>query len=80
MGRHPELPRRVTRLLEWQKGRCPACGLCFSVDDPPEVDHIVPLKLGGKEGYINWQLLHRHCHDRKTALDGLSANCQSPHE
>ena len=57
------------QLLEWQKGRCPACGLYFSVDDPPEVDHIVPLKLGGKEGYINWQLLHGHCHDEKTGRE-----------
>ena len=41
MGRHPELPQRVARLLAWQKGRCPACGLYFSVGDPPEVDHII---------------------------------------
>src|SRR5438105_206906 len=38
MGRHPELPRRVAKLLEWQRGRCPACGLVFSVDVPPELD------------------------------------------
>ena len=24
----------------------------------------------GKDEYKNWQLLHRHCHDVKTASDG----------
>ncbi len=35
-----------------------------------EVDHIIPLVLGGKDVTTNWQLLHRHCHDDKTAVDG----------
>ena len=32
-------------------------------------DHITPKKEGGKESYENYQLLHRHCHDSKTAVD-----------
>ena len=35
-----------------------------------EVDHIIPLVLGGKDVTTNWQVLHRHCHDHKTAADG----------
>jgi RNA-directed DNA polymerase len=70
LGHHPELPRRVARLLQWQKGRCAACGLYFTVDDLSEVDHIIPKAMGGRDGYINWQLIHRHCHDSKTAKDG----------
>ena len=35
-----------------------------------EVDHIIPLVVGGKDVTANWQLLHRHCHDHKTAADG----------
>jgi len=34
------------------------------------VDHIIPLSMGGKDTYDNRQLIHRHCHDRKTAGDG----------
>ncbi|MFO7092648.1 HNH endonuclease, partial [Limnospira platensis] len=34
-----------------------------------EIDHIVPRSQGGKDDYKNLQLLHRHCHDDKTALD-----------
>ena len=33
------------------------------------MDHIIPRALGGRDGYHNWQLLHRHCHDAKTADD-----------
>jgi RNA-directed DNA polymerase len=26
--------------------------------------------LGGKDDYKNLQILHRHCHDEKTTVDG----------
>jgi RNA-directed DNA polymerase len=70
LGHHPELPNRVATLLKWQKGKCALCGLFFTVDDRLEVDHILPRSSGGKDGYINWQLVHRHCHDAKTTHDG----------
>jgi len=35
-----------------------------------EVDHKIPLSQGGKDEWVNLQLLHRHCHDEKTAADG----------
>jgi RNA-directed DNA polymerase len=73
LGRHPELPKRVATLLNRQKGRCAYCGLYFGLDDLPEVDHIIPLAMGGKDGYSNWQLVHAHCHDDKTAGDGSLA-------
>jgi RNA-directed DNA polymerase len=38
-----------------------------------EVDHIIPRSQGGSDRYWNLQLLHRHCHDLKTAKDGSSA-------
>ena len=34
-----------------------------------EVDHIKPRSKGGDNTLKNKQLLHRHCHDTKTALD-----------
>ena len=42
-----------------------------------EVDHIVPLSHGGKDQFMNLQLLHRHCHDVKTAQDNLGLKPQS---
>ncbi|WP_366557996.1 HNH endonuclease [Okeania sp. SIO3B5] len=69
-GEYPETPTRVAKLMKRQKGKCPHCGLYFTDTDIVEVDHIVPKNLGGKDTYDNLQLLHKHCHDTKTASDG----------
>ncbi|MHC5765363.1 MAG: group II intron reverse transcriptase/maturase [Nostoc sp.] len=70
MGENPEMPKRVAILLKAQKGKCTHCGLFFREDDVMEIDHRIPKSQGGKDSYSNWQLLHRHCHDTKTASDG----------
>ncbi|WP_254173914.1 group II intron reverse transcriptase/maturase [Planktothrix pseudagardhii] len=69
-GEYPETPNRVSQLIKKQKGICPHCGLYFTSTDIVEVDHIKPKSLGGKDTYDNLQLLHKHCHDTKTASDG----------
>jgi RNA-directed DNA polymerase len=69
-GEYPETPNRVATLIKKQKGICSHCGLYFTSTDIVEVDHIKPTSLGGKDTYDNLQLLHKHCHDAKTALDG----------
>ena len=74
MGHSPELSKRVSALLKQQQGKCTHCGLFFREDDVMEVDHIIPKAQGGKDEYKNWQLLHRHCHDTKTANDSSSGN------
>jgi RNA-directed DNA polymerase len=71
LGRHPELPKNKARLLKQQAGRCAWCGRIFTaMDELIECDHIVPLAQGGLTGAMNRQLLHGHCHDVKTAMDG----------
>jgi RNA-directed DNA polymerase len=67
--KHSTLPTRVKNLLVRQKNRCPWCKMPFTVTDIMEVDHIQPKKLGGKDVYINLQLLHRQCHLEKTSID-----------
>ena len=69
-GEYQETPTRVSKFLKEQKGICPHCGLYFTSTDILEVDHITPKSLGGKDEYKNLQLLHKHCHDTKTASDG----------
>jgi len=69
-GEYPETPNRVASLIKRQKGICSHCGLYFTSTDIVEVDHIKPTSLGGKDTYDNLQLLHKHCHDTKTATDG----------
>ncbi len=69
LGTHPELSNRKALLLKQQKGKCTKCGLSFQNWDVLEVDHIIPKALGGRDEWKNLQLLHRHCHDEKTAID-----------
>ena len=70
MGKHPEMPSQKAFLLKKQKGKCNYCGLHFKYGDLIEKDHIIPKSNGGKNEIKNLQLLHRHCHDKKTANDG----------
>jgi RNA-directed DNA polymerase len=70
LGEHPEMPSRKAKLLKQQKGKCTWCGLHFRDEDILEVDHKNPLSSGGTDEWKNLQLLHRHCHDEKTAIDG----------
>ncbi|MEH2236258.1 group II intron reverse transcriptase/maturase [Nostoc sp.] len=74
MGNNPEMPSRVSKLLKKQKGKCTHYGLFFRENDVMEVDHRIPKSQGGKDSYDNWQLLHRHCHDTKTANNGSPGN------
>ncbi|MBE9105897.1 group II intron reverse transcriptase/maturase [Nostoc cf. edaphicum LEGE 07299] len=74
MGKNPEMPKKVALLLKKQKGKCPHCNMFFRENDVMEVDHRIPKSQGGKNSYENWQLLHRHCHDTKTATDGSPGN------
>lgn len=74
------MPKKVATLLKKQKGKCTHCGLFFREDDVLEVDHKIPKSQGGKDIYDNLQLLHRHCHDTKTANDdspGIKSGCNS---
>jgi RNA-directed DNA polymerase len=69
IGKYPGVKSRTAKLLKSQKNKCASCGLHFRPKDLIEVDHIVPRSVGGLDTYKNMQLLHRHCHDVKTASD-----------
>jgi RNA-directed DNA polymerase len=68
-GEYPGISKRVAYLMKEQEGKCTRCGLSFGGEDVIEVDHIVPKSEGGKDYDTNFQLLHRHCHQQKTAED-----------
>ncbi len=73
MGRHPELPTKHAHLLKRQRGKCAWCELYFTSEDVLEVDHVIPKALGGGNALDNLQLLHGHCHDQKTGVDGSTS-------
>ena len=68
-GKDPMLHQGKAKLLKRQKGRCLWCNLFFKAEDLLEIDHVIPKAKGGKDIAANRQLLHRHCHDQKTAAD-----------
>ena len=78
LGEHPEIDATVAKLLKRQEGKCAYCRLNFMDGDLLEIDHKIPKSLGGKDSWNNYQLLHRHCHDKKTANDGSfdKSHCQ----
>ena len=69
LSNNPRYTKRVKTLIKKQKGMCNWCNQRFKHDDILEIDHILPLKSGGKDEWNNIQLLHRHCHDTKTTFD-----------
>jgi len=69
MGRHPQVSPRVASLLKRQQGKCSLCRLFFKDTDLLEIDHKIPRSKGGQDVLQNLQLLHRHCHDVKSASD-----------
>jgi RNA-directed DNA polymerase len=77
IGNHPLLSKSQAMLLKKQKGKCNLCGLRFMDEDILEIDHIIPLSMGGNKNISNLQILHRHCHDQKAPYKNPS---QSPHD
>jgi len=73
LGKHPEVPLRVTRLLKRQRGKCPACELFFKDGDVMEVVHIVSKQPDGTDVRHYRHLLHRHCQQAKSASNKLLA-------
>jgi RNA-directed DNA polymerase len=79
-GNNPEESKSVSKSLKKQKGKCTYCNNYFKDGDILETDHIIPKSKGGTDKYENLQLLHRHCHDKKTASDGslgTKSSCNS---
>lgn len=59
---------RLTILLD-QNGRCAKCLEKRALADL-DLDHVIPIELGGAHERSNWQLICRDvCHREKTAVD-----------
>lgn len=71
MSKRKEFSRKVRReAIERAAGRCEnkACGATLKPGEA-EVDHILPLEMGGESVIANAQVLCRPCHKTKTAKD-----------
>jgi RNA-directed DNA polymerase len=65
----PDISDSKLKLLKKQKSKCALCFSEFKHGDIMEIDHIVPIFKGGKRITSNIQLVHRHCHHKKTGID-----------
>lgn len=61
-------------LLNKQNSKCPICGIPFKLGDQIETDHKIPKVNGGTDKYLNLQVLHKTCHERKTVLENRARN------
>jgi RNA-directed DNA polymerase len=68
LKQHPLVKSEKAKLLQKQQWRCPQCGLYFKEGDVLEIDHDIPIAIGGK-GISTKYVYHRHCHDEKTVRD-----------
>ena len=55
------------------KGRCASCTLPIAPGKGWDIDHIIPLALGGSDTPDNLQILCRICHSTKTAKHDVPA-------
>lgn len=53
------------KILENQEKKCPICGGYLNKLHDIEVDHIMPLAIGGKEDISNLQIVHMDCNRHK---------------
>lgn len=58
-------PTQRLDLFLRHKGICHCCGVKIE-NKPWDVDHVIPLAMGGKDTEENWRPAHRSCHGTKT--------------
>lgn len=66
--------RRLTtlqraRLFEKHNGVCHICGGKIGVTEAWDVEHVIPLAVGGDDEPANMAPAHKHCHRTKTTGD-----------
>jgi 5-methylcytosine-specific restriction endonuclease McrA len=54
-------------------GRCQGCGWTLTPGTRWEVDHVIPLALGGRDALDNMQVLCVPCHSGKTRRHDVPA-------
>jgi 5-methylcytosine-specific restriction protein A len=69
MTRKPLSTRERQRLFELHGGVCHICHGAIAVGEPWDIEHRVPLAMGGLDNDQNRPPAHRACHKPKTGDD-----------
>lgn len=62
-------PMRRLRIFESANGVCSLCGLKIKAGDRWDVEHRIPLALGGADDETNLSPAHKACHVIKSVTD-----------
>lgn len=66
--------RERRRIFEAHGGKCHVCGRAVQPGQAWELEHIIPLALGGADDETNLAPAHKKgCHSRKTAEQDIPA-------
>jgi len=57
------------QIFQNHKGLCHICGGKVSVGEAWDVEHVIPLAMGGDDNETNWAVAHVKCHREKTVSD-----------
>lgn len=57
------------KLFQDHQGICHICGGKIHGGERWDVEHIIPLAMGGDDTEANWRPAHAKCHKTKTAKD-----------
>ena len=64
-------PHQAKSCAAEYKWRCAKCGKMLGADF--QIDHIVPLHMGGEHSLSNMQPLHPQCHAKKNSEEQMAA-------
>lgn len=67
--RRPLTPLRRLKLFEAAAGVCHLCGQKIQIGQTWEVEHRIPLAMGGADDETNMSPAHVACHAEKTRVD-----------
>ena len=76
-----ERQQLIDRLLNTQVGKCFICGKAIELDvhsNYIDIDHVEPIKVGGKDGPDNFAVTHDSCNRTKQASDLRVARSSRP--
>lgn len=69
--RRKKWAKRVRKaILDANDGRCAICGWPIRGEDF-DLDHIIPIAVGGDDDMANMRPVHRSCHRHKTAKEDI---------